>query len=459
MKTSKIFMTTLVALTMAACSNDNDWVDQPSNPDVIAPDAYASFSISIPHASKTRAVSTDPGIAAENAVKSLHVFIYDAESPNTPTVAEFTVAGGTLTQKPAGSSTWVTSQPVSTKKTDKYIFAGVNLNAEIVNYITSNGLGAFSYKDFTQEITKLADQTNGFVMFNSAYPTLTPAADLYEKKSEAENNHITISVNRVTAKAAVFQSQSFVVNGGGTMTDLKFGWRNLNKKFYFIQDNRDTLIKDYNWANYTAEDFTRGTDAINVYASADVPTSFSYATENAFQYISGTSNVDAATFISVSGVFTPTNIISAKINPPTVAADFEIIVNPKPADKTFFVVRTADGVANYFIDGPTAEKFAELCVANTPQMPSINGAYLLSENTYSNGLCYYHIFVNGDAVTPQAPYNIYRNQYFKININSIQAPGNPSDNFDRGEPIKPNSWIGVDIQIIPWEVIEEDHDL
>ena len=241
MKTSKIFMTTLVALTMVACSNDNDWVDQSSNPDVIAPDAYASFSINIPHASKTRAVSTDPGIAAENAVKSLHVFIYDAESPNTPTVAEFTVAGGTLTQKPAGSSTWMTSQPISTKKTDKYIFAGVNLNTEIVNYITSNGLGAFSYKDFTQEITKLADQTNGFVMFNSAYPTLTPAADLYEKKSEAENNHITISVNRVTAKAAVFQSQSFVVNGGGTMTDLKFGWRNLNKKFYFIQDNRDTL--------------------------------------------------------------------------------------------------------------------------------------------------------------------------------------------------------------------------
>ena len=99
-------------------------------------------------------------------------------------------------------------------------------------------------------------------------------------------------------------------------------------------------------------------------------------------------------------------------------------------------MRTADGVANYFIDGPTAEKFAELCAANTPQMPSINGIYLLSENTY-----------------------IYRNQYFKININSIQAPGNPSDNFDRGEPIKPNSWIGVDIQIIPWEVIEEDHDL
>lgn len=48
MKTSKIFMTTLVALTMAACSNDNDWVDQSSNPDVIAPDAYASFPSAFP---------------------------------------------------------------------------------------------------------------------------------------------------------------------------------------------------------------------------------------------------------------------------------------------------------------------------------------------------------------------------------------------------------------------------
>ena len=81
MKTSKIFMTTLVALTMAACSNDNDWVDQSSNPDVIAPDAYASFSISIPHASKTRAVSTDPGIAAENTVKSLHVLFMTQNLP------------------------------------------------------------------------------------------------------------------------------------------------------------------------------------------------------------------------------------------------------------------------------------------------------------------------------------------------------------------------------------------
>ena len=52
-----------------------------------------------------------------------------------------------------------------------------------------------------------------------------------------------------------------------------------------------------------------------------------------------------------------------------------------------------------------------------------------------------------------------RHQYFKVNIHSIQAPGNPSDNFDTGEVIKSETWISTDIEITPWEVYEEDYDL
>ena len=80
-------------------------------------------------------------------------------------------------------------------------------------------------------------------------------------------------------------------------------------------------------------------------------------------------------------------------------------------------------------------------------------------------MCYlrskgYSVYYKDETHAYNTAYNgLELDKYFKININSIQAPGNPSDNFDRGEPIKPNSWIGVDIQIIPWEVIEEDHDL
>ena len=79
--------------------------------------------------------------------------------------------------------------------------------------------------------------------------------------------------------------------------------------------------------------------------------------------------------------------------------------------------------------------------------------------TIPTPMAYVIFMYNGNATAPQAPYNIYRNQYFKITVNSIQAPGKPSDNFDNNQPIQPNTWISADIEVIPWEVIEEDHDL
>ena len=83
----------------------------------------------------------DQGIADENKVKTLHVFIYDTDAPNTPTVAEFTVDDNSLAPKSPGSSTWVTNRAIKTKKADKYIFAAVNLNADMVNYITTMASG------------------------------------------------------------------------------------------------------------------------------------------------------------------------------------------------------------------------------------------------------------------------------------------------------------------------------
>lgn len=144
---------------------------------------------------------------------------------------------------------------------------------------------------------------------------------------------------------------------------------------------------------------------------------------------------------------------------PVGESDFTIENNTSGPGTTFYVVHTADGTANYFIDGAIAEKYAELCANNTTGMPALTGNYVLADNTYTNGICYFHVQVNGNATAPQAPYNIYRNQYFKITVNSIQAPGKPSDNFDNNQPIQPNTWISADIEVIPWEVIEEDHDL
>ena len=243
------------------------------------------------------------------------------------------------------------------------------------------------------------------------------------------------------------------------MTDNLLFFDFISNSRYFIQDSRDGIVKDYNWNSYTEQDFSRGTDAINVYGNDTPPSVFSYAPENTFQYVSGTSNVNESTFISISGVFTPAKIVTSKNDSPTGESDFTIENNTSGPGTTFYVVHTADGTANYFIDGAIAEKYAELCANNTTGMPALTGNYVLADNTYTNGICYFHVQVNGNATAPQAPYNIYRNQYFKITVNSIQAPGKPSDNFDNNQPIQPNTWISADIEVIPWEVIEEDHDL
>ena len=82
MKTSKMFITIVTALAMASCNNDKEFANQPEL-EMQVPEAYASFSISIPHTSGTRSVttrSTEPGTDAENIVKSLHIFIYDKQT-------------------------------------------------------------------------------------------------------------------------------------------------------------------------------------------------------------------------------------------------------------------------------------------------------------------------------------------------------------------------------------------
>ena len=242
--------------------------------------------------------ATNSGTAEETAVKTLHVFIYDVASPHAPTIASFSTDANTLIN--SGNS-WTASTPIRTLKADKYIFAGINLTPAIINEITSRGLGAFSYKEFEQSISDLTNPTDGFVMFNTTYPAVTPGDALATSAEAAKANPISIPVSRVVAKAAVVKSTSFVVNGGGTMQNITYGWRNINRRFYFIPKIDGGIIKDYNWDSYNVNDFVRGTDQIPVNEATATPTTFSYALENSFNYIPGSSLVDQTTFLSIQG--------------------------------------------------------------------------------------------------------------------------------------------------------------
>lgn len=453
---------------MLACRDDDGAFSGESpatDPAELASDAYAAFSITVPNGTftkGTKAQGTDAGVAAEKLVKTLHVFIYDVAPPHYATLASFTTADGSLSQKPGSSTEWITTKSVKTKKMDKYIFAGVNLTADILSQITSKGLGAFANREMPQTVAQLTSAADGFVMFNAAYPAVTPAANLFDSDAAASAAHLAIQVGRVVAKAAVFKGENFVINGGGRMTDIKYGWRNLNKQFYLVQVLADNWIKDYNWDTYAPADFTRGTDTLVINENKADASEFSYTTENAFKYEANKSVVDEATFLTIQGTFTPDQVIQYKAGgatPPATADDFEMADNTSRIGADFYVVPTDDGVSNYFADPAVATAYADLCSKQAEGMPLLTGGYTVSDHTYAGGKCYFHLFVNADAVAPRAPYNVYRNQYYKVTIHSIQAPGDPSDNFDQGKPIVPGGWIGVDVVVNDWDLVEEDHDL
>lgn len=470
MKTIKhFFMLALAGLAFAACSNEDPVYDgkESENPNANAPDAYTAFAINIPNVPRAKAMTraSDPGTPEEYAVNTLHVFIYDADPPYTPTLAEFSVADGSLSLRPGSTSIWETNRAIKTKKADKYIFAGVNLNDAIIDEIKNRGFGVFNFHEFAQPVEEVTYGQNGFVMFNAEYPPRTMADQLYPTEAEAQNPgaHLSIPVDRVIAKTSVAKGPEFVVNGGGTMTDLTYGWRNINHAFYFVQKMENGFIQDHNWSSYSPSDFFPGHDEIPVNEFGTPIDMFSYTMENAFDFVPNVTLTDEATYLSISGYFRPDKVI--RIRPqasrayPSSGSDFETIDNPNPERTTFYIVRTDDGVANYFADQAAAQAFGQLCNQGADGMPALSEPYDINRNTYNEGRCYYHLFVNSEANAPQLPYNVYRNQYYKVNLNSIQAPGNPDDNFDEGKPIQPNAWISVDIEVNEWELIEENHDL
>ena len=58
-------------------------------------------------------------------------------------------------------------------------------------------------------------------------------------------------------------------------------------------------------------------------------------------------------------------------------------------------------------------------------MPALTGDYVLADNTYTNGICYFHVQVNGNVTAPQAPYNIYRKSIFQ---KLLSIPYKPREN-------------------------------
>jgi len=83
-------------------------------------------------------------------------------------------------------------------------------------------------------------------------------------------------------------------------------------------------------------------------------------------------------------------------------------------------------------------------------LPGITGKVLRIRGPYTNGICYYNLFLN-----PDNSYSVIRNAFYKATVTDILALGNP-DPYPQNpeEPIETATTISVDIQVEPWTMVE-----
>lgn len=419
-----IFKNVMIAATLlagfASCSNDDDATGNGGNPTPTGKATTFTLSIAQPrtYASDSNAIPT------ETELKSVDVFIFD--DANGLEKRE-RLAGSDFTQSPQNEYT--ADRTIATTVGAKKIYVGVNLSDDLARKVATEGMSAI-YK--VSSANDLMNPANGFAMFSkvASNAIFVEAND----PTASTANKVSATVSRLLAKVSVETSTTLKYNVlGGTVSDLQFSVSNITKQYYMVPSlstfsPSNTLADFYNENAYKAVN-ANGTEII----SANV----SYALENA----SAQSLEGYSTYASIRAKFVPTTVV--KLATAGNGASGLVSETAPVTPQTFYVVANA-GVKYYFINETDA----------TAYNAEINGAPT-TISTYTDGYCFYKAYLN-----PAVDFNIYRNNFYKVNITAVNGLGQSGDDVDNPEnPISKPTNITVDIVVEPWVENTQDTEI
>ncbi len=389
--------------------------------------------------------AADPNATADEVkMETINLLIYAEATDGTFVLEEnkslskdnFTLTG----------NTYEFSDKIATTTGKKKIFAALNYGGTLP---TTKGEAITELDKLVYEIgavSELVSPANGVAMFSTKPNEKTFVMEGSEGAPDSEtDNKVKATVKRlvakVTAKAgtAIADVDNYTCTGG-TLSDISFAIGNANTKTYAKQQlNAAKNVVDPNWSSSAAGDFITiaASDYKKISSSATAAItdlSTAYAPENTTQ----TFNPDGSnvTYISVRAKFTPAIVVDGNGAPKT----------PNFVNGTFYKVILTSGEVYYFDDELEADTYA-----------AANGN--LTKVTYDNGFCYYRAYLNkasnSDGEIVANKYDVLRNNYYKVTIKSISAPGTPADTGD----IKENTNIDADIDIDPWTPFDEEFEL
>jgi hypothetical protein len=386
--------------------------------------------------SETRATSDPNGTTAEAEIKTADVFIYtDAGAYLTHT--HLTAAQFTQLASTANADVWETTTPIPTTTGARTFLVGVNLPSAAASSLENKTLTAANTTIQTiarADITTLP--SGGIPMFSVAAVTATMQTD-------ASANQVTVNVKRIVAKVTVERSTTMVQEGTpGTLGELQWVINNQNSKYYLMQGS-PTTYPDPNWtaASYLASDFADAADteyvAVNNGPQSPVSNyTVRYAVENTSDQKTKkelTRVTIRATFIPAQWVTTYTagsGTVSRTANSNTTPTTFYTVTPSLGADTEYFQNQT--DANNYATDkGTTA-------------------------STYTGGYCYWNVFLNKTHVG-----EVYRNDFYKLNITRVVAPGNSSPALtDPNAQPSTDTSVTANVDIVYWNnPVQDDVDL
>lgn len=416
----------------------------------------------------TRAVADQNATADEMKIKDLTVFIYGANG----------VLEGTPIDVAFDDLTEVTDNKFKTdalKATTgaKTIFVGANMTDALKAVMKATPVNGLSGKGVNEAVANITQQT-GFAMFSTvgATPTLVENADADNPDAVPAANEVTVTLQRLASKIAVGMSAKLddpdVQQGAaGTISDLGFTVDNINKMYYLTYGAQGATAKDANMTKdqYKNTDFELKADFKAVqYKDITAGTAYvadkggnwgiDYASEN----LTTDKMIKGVTRIVVKGKFTPKSGVKVTDDGQgtiTFAEEDGLIAE----DATYIQLDFAEAGGFAFFPATTTDPQLKAFMAQKKGVAVdlvTDDMLTAAKKTYTNGMNYWWVTVKDNQG------DMLRNNYYKVDITSIFAPGRTDGAFDDKKDdteIGKETKITVNVTVEPWNMVAFDADL
>lgn len=456
MKTKNLWVVSMMALVMAACSSDDELNNAGVTQDNEGAVVTLKLDMSNPQTKgNPEATNDQDGSPVENTISNVTVVVKYADETKVFKNNDngVTWSGDSKTfefETPAGDATF-------------YVYANVN---------GADDLSTINWA------TNLVSNATDVSVYDSFFMSNQNGEGVGHTINADTENNITVNIERAAAKVTVESKSDFSGDEnpfGGKLMDMRFALGNMVSKFYLLQQAPISIPTSVSYLPENDQTDNGDWTEIVLGQSASGESSTALGSFNAaycMENVQSEYKQNNTTYIKFSTVFTPDKALDFNTTGGgdwTVKGTLKDVTEPSSAADapSFFVVLdgNAEYTSNYIMKsdlyGENNQSKSGLTITETDggySITGINGITKISDE-YVDGKCFFGpIWVNLSEDGSSSP--IYRNDWYHLTVNSIKLPGLPSEPGDGGEiPLTPNVDVTIILSVLDWNLVNREIDL